>query len=99
MSSNPGKTTSYDVAQMVGRVFPLVFINSSSTLSGFTASGIYPLNQDFFSVIACVRPVPTGAALKEPSTSKLQAASQSLLDECVSSSRSKIEATVLPNMK
>jgi hypothetical protein len=57
MSSNPGKTISYDVAQMVGRVFPLVFKNSSSTLSGFTASGIYPLNQDTFSVIACVRQI------------------------------------------
>jgi hypothetical protein len=74
MSSNPGKTLSiYEVAQMVGRAFPLAFINSN-ILSGFAASGIYPLNEDvfsdddFLSSYVSDRPAPTGAAHKESSS-------------------------------
>jgi hypothetical protein len=81
MSSNSGKTLSiYEVAQMVGRAFPLAFINSN-ILSGFAASGIYPLNEDIFSdddflsSYVSHRPAPTGAAQKESSSSDVQAAS------------------------
>lgn len=65
MSSNPGKALSiYEVAQMVGRAFPLSF-TSSNILSGFAVSGISPLNQDIFSedeFLSCYvsdRPNPT----------------------------------------
>ncbi|XP_046393584.1 uncharacterized protein LOC124161317 [Ischnura elegans] len=48
MSSNPGKSVSvYDVAQLVGRAFPLAF-TTSNILSGFSATGISPLNEDIF---------------------------------------------------
>ncbi|KAB0802144.1 hypothetical protein PPYR_04330 [Photinus pyralis] len=51
MSCNPGKPLSiYEVAEMVGRAFPLAFTSKNIT-SGFAASGIVPLNEDIFSDI------------------------------------------------
>jgi hypothetical protein len=48
MSSNPGKTISiYEEDQMVGKAFPLAFINSK-ILSGFATTGTSPLNEDVF---------------------------------------------------
>jgi hypothetical protein len=45
MSSKPGKTIStYEVAQMVGRAFPLAF-TSSNILSCFATTGISLLNE------------------------------------------------------
>lgn len=48
MCSNPGKPLSiYEVAEMVGRSFPLSF-TCKNIISGFAATGIFPLNADVF---------------------------------------------------
>lgn len=79
MSVNPGKPVSiYEVAEMVGRAFPLAF-TSKNILSGFAATGISPLNvdiftdDDFLSAYSTDRPEPnlhqTADQNPEPSTS------------------------------
>jgi hypothetical protein len=104
MSSNPGKTISIcEVAQMVGRAFPLAFTNSN-ILSGFATTGISPLNEDVFfqMMIFCHHMCRTDLSLqllkKESSTSELYAASQSLVNKSAPSSSHKNESTVSPDI-
>lgn len=45
---NAGKpATIYDIAELVGKAFPLAF-TPSNILSGFAASGLQPLNENIF---------------------------------------------------
>lgn len=51
MSSNPEKPLSiYEVAEMVGRSFPLSF-TCKNIMSRFAATGIFPLNADIFTYV------------------------------------------------
>jgi hypothetical protein len=48
MTNHPGKPmTIYDVAEVVGKTFPLAF-TPKNIQTGFEASGIKPFNRDIF---------------------------------------------------
>lgn len=72
ISTNVGKpATIYDVAESVGRSFPLAF-TPNNILTGFKKSGLYPLNEDIFPEHEFLSSYVTDRPMNEGESDQLQ---------------------------
>lgn len=72
ISTNFGKpATIYDVAESVGRSFPLAF-TSNNIFTGFKKSGLYPLNEDIFPELEFLSPYVTDCPMNDGESDHVQ---------------------------
>lgn len=104
---NPGKRiTPYDIAELLGKAYPLAFTMKNIT-AGFRSTGIFPFDKnrfqdcDFSSAEVTDIPMDHHVTGEDspplPSTSKISGLDDSLVNNCCQTNVSNTDATLVPN--